>query len=166
MGTSMKQSVKGIAVAIAALLLASCTTVNQKVGEALNLDTDLKLQLFAAANINPDENDQASPVFVRLYELNSLKAFDKANFIDLYERDQEALGDTFIAKQELKRIVPGTKRIERFVLSEETRYVALFAEFYRYKDSKPKVAFAVTSSNVVRNSIKINLSANSIAIGK
>ncbi len=145
-------------------LIAGCSTVNNKVGEALNLDTDLKLHLIAAPELNPDEKNQSSPVFIRLYELTSLKAFENANFIDIYERDAEILGDTFVAKQELKRVVPGTQRIERFVLQDGTRYVALFAEFYRYKDSKFKVAFPVTSSNVVRNSIKVNLSGNSVIL--
>ncbi|WP_086931410.1 type VI secretion system lipoprotein TssJ [Agarilytica rhodophyticola] len=143
-----------------------CTTVNHKVGEALNLDTDLKLELFVDEEINPDENNQSSPVFIRLYELNSPKAFEKADFIDIYERDEEVLGDTFVKKQELKRVVPGTYRKERFVLSKDTRYVALFAEFYNYKDSKAKLHFAVTSSNVIRNAIKISVDGNKILLGK
>lgn len=146
--------------------LWGCSTVNHKVGEALNLDTDLKLEMFAGSEINPDESDQSSPVFIRLYELNSPKAFEKADFIDIYERDEEVLGDTFVAKQELKRVVPSTRRIERFVLSKETRYVALFAEFYNYKDSKAKLHFPVTSSNVIRNAIKINVDGNRIILGK
>ena len=166
MGSSAVQVLKGIFIGLVALAMTSCTTVNEGLAGTLNLDTDLKLKISASGNINPDENKQASPVFVRLYELSSPLAFDKANFIDLYERDQEVLGDSFIAKQELKRVVPGSERTEHFVLSEETRYVALFAEFYRYKDSKAKVSFAVTSNNIVRNSIKVNINANSISVGK
>lgn len=149
---------------VSVLLCGACTTVNNKVGEALNLDTDLKLQIYAAREINPDERDQSSPVFVRLYELNSAKAFASADFIDLYENDAQTLGDTLVAKQELKRVVPGTQRTERFVLSEGTRYVALFAEFYRYKDAQAKVVFPVTASNVVRNSVKITIADNAIAL--
>jgi len=151
---------------VSALFLAACTTVNNKVGEALSLDTDLKLQISAGRAINPDEKDQASPVFIRLYELNSVKAFEMADFIDIYESDTEILADTLVAKQELKRVVPGTQRIERFVLSKGTRYVGLFAEFYRYKDARAKVVFPVTSSNVVRNSIKINVSGTSISLNE
>lgn len=144
--------------------LAACTKVNHKVGEALSLDTNLKLQITSSAEINPDEKKQSSPVFIRLYELKSLKAFEAANFIDIYESDVDTLGDTFIAKQELKRVVPGTERVEHFVLSKDTRYVALFAEFYRYKDAKAKLVFAVTASNVVRNSKKIHVNGNTISL--
>lgn len=146
------------------ILTSACTTVNHKVGEALNLDTDLKLEIVATESLNPDEKEQASPVFIRLYELNANKAFEAADFIDLYENDAKTLADTLVAKQELKRLVPGTEVTERFVLSEGTRYVALFAEFYRYKDAQAKVIFPVTSSNVIRNSIKVMVSGNKITL--
>ena len=70
-------------ISVSLLVLGACTTVNQKVGEALNLDTDLKLEIKASEAINPDEKNQSSPVFIRLYELTSLKSFEKADFIDL-----------------------------------------------------------------------------------
>ncbi len=158
-----KQCVQLIGAAILVLLLGACSTVNHKLGAALNLDTDLKLQVIADDLINPDEQDQASPVFIRLYELTSTKVFDKADFIDLYERDEEILGATLLAKQELKRVVPGAARSETFVLNKDTRYVALFAEFYRYKDAKTKTVFPVTVSNVVRNSIVINVSGTDLS---
>jgi len=155
---------KSALVVVLALLVASCTSVNHKVGAALNFDTDLKLEITVGSEINPDENNQSSPVFVRLYELNSTTVFDKADFIDLYERDEELLGATFVAKQELKRLIPNTLRTERFVLNKDTRYVALFAEFFRYKDATAKLVFPITSSNVVRNSIKININGNNITL--
>lgn len=145
-------------------LLAACTSVNHRVGSALNLDTDLKLELTAAADINPDEKDKASPVFIRLYELKSTATFEKADFIDLYESDEEILADALVGKQELKRLTPATRRTDQLVLSKDTEYVALFAEFYRYKDSKAKVIFPVTASNVVRNSIKIEVTGNEIKL--
>lgn len=162
----LTKSVRAFVVLAAVLLLASCSTVNHKLGEALNLDTDLKLQILAADEINPDEKNQSSPVFVRLYELSSTQAFEKADFIDIYERDAEVLGDTLVAKQELKRVVPASERIERFVLSKDTRYVGLFAEFFRYKDSRAKVVFEVTSSNVIRNAIEVRVSGNSLSLAK
>lgn len=140
----------------------ACTTVNRTVGEALNLDTDLKLEITAEKFINPDEKGQSSPVFVKLYELTDDKVFAKASFIDLYERDEEILGGTFVAKQELKRIVPATARTEQFVLSKDTRYVGLFAEFYDFKKANAKIIFPVTSSNVIRNSIKIKVADKNI----
>lgn len=144
------------------LTVTSCTSVNRKIGAALSLDTDLKLSIVVADDVNPDEAKQPSPVFVRLYELNGTQAFEKADFIDLYERDEEILGDSFVAKQELTRLVPNTTWDETFVLNKDTRYVAIFAEFFRYKGSTAKVVFPVTTTNVVRNSIKLKVTNNQI----
>lgn len=148
----------------ATIFLASCTKVNSKLGQVVGSDTDLKLQVVSAAMINPDERDQSSPVFIRLYELTSTKAFEQASFIDLYERDAEVLGDSMVAKQELHRVVPGTERVETFVLSADTRYVGLFAEFFRYKDADAKEVFEVTPSNLVRNTVKVKISGNSVVL--
>ena len=146
--------------------LSACTSVNRKVGAAFALDTDLKISFLVEDSINPDESEQSSPVFVRMYELSSTKGFEKADFIDLYERDEEILGDSFVAKQELERLVPGTDRNEVFVLNKDTRYVALFAEFFRYKGAEAKVVFPVTTTNVVRNSVKVRVSGNTLEVVK
>ncbi len=143
--------------------ISACSTVNHKVGAALNLDTDLKIEISADKFINPDEQDQSSPVVLRLYELSSTQLFEKADFIDLYERDEEILGATFVAKQELKSVVPNTTRTERFVLSKDTRFIAIFAEFYSYKNAKTKVVFPVTASNVVRNSVVVKVSGTDLS---
>ena len=149
---------------LVSFVLAGCTSMNHQVGEMLNLDTDLKLEFVVDEQINPDEQNTSSPVFVRFYELTSSSAFSQADFIDLYERDEEVLGDTFISKQELKRLVPNTFRKETFVLSKETRFVGLFAEFYDYDDAQSKVVFEVTSSNVIRNSVGVQISGNKMML--
>lgn len=148
------------------VFMTGCSTVNEKVGGALNFDTDLKLQVIASSSVNPDETDRASPVYLRLYQLSDPKAFENASFLDLYEKDKEVLADTFISKQELKRITPDSTRVERFVLTKGTRYVAVFAEFFKYKEARAKVVFPVTSSNVIRDSVKINISGNTMTLSK
>jgi type VI secretion system protein VasD len=148
------------------LFIASCSTVNTKVGGALNLDTDLKLEIIVDSDINPDESGTPSPLFIRLYELKATKLFDRADFITLYENDKKAIGADLVAKQELKRLAPGKNTIEHFVLSKDTQYVALYAEFYQYKDAKYKVVFPISASNLVRNSIKVKISANNLVLLK
>lgn len=145
---------------------SSCTTMNTKVGGLLNLDTDLKLDFVVDADVNPDDNKTPSPLFVRMYELKSPNMFNKANFIDIFERDAEALGADMVAKQRLKHIKPGETRETSFVLSKETRYVGLFAEFLRYKNSKYKLVIPVAQTNVVSSSATIKISGNRLQIIK
>ncbi len=144
------------------LVLQGCETV----GKTLDLDTDLMMEFRVAADINPDESKTSSPLFVRFYELKTDNMFAKAEFIDLYERDEEVLGADLIAKQELKRLIPGKNRSEKFVLNPETRYIALFAEFYQYRGSQHRLIIPVQANNVFQDEIAISVSRNIIRIIK
>ena len=145
-------------------LLVACSSGQSKVGGFLNLDTDLKLTFIIDADINPDDNGKPAPLFIRLYELKSNKMFEKADFIDLYERDEETLGGDFLSKVSLKPFTPGQDRKEKMVVSPDAQYVALFAEFLRYKGSSYKAIFPVVSNNVFSNSAKIRVSGNKLTL--
>ena len=123
-------------------------------------DTDLTLSFTVDSDINPDEDKTPSPLFVRMYELKSTKLFKKANFIDIYDRDKEALGADFIAVQKLKRLKPGEDRENSFVLNEKTRFVGLYAEFLNYKNARYKIIIPVTQHDVIGTSINIKVSGN------
>lgn len=153
-------------VVVLTLLLAGCSSSKSRVGGVLNLDTDLKLQFDVDGNINPDENRRPSPLFVRMYQLKSPTAFNKADFIDLYERDEEMIGGDLVKKQTLRPLAPGEIREERFVLQPGTTHVALYAEFSQYRDSKYKVVFAVTENNVFRNAATVKISGTNISLVK
>ena len=154
------------ALAALVLTLASCTSVNTKVGGLLDLDTDLQISFVVDKSLNPDDSKVASPVIVRMYELKSTKAFENANFIDLYERDSEVLGKTMITEQALKPIQPNEGRTAKFVLSKGTKYIGLYAEFLQYEDAKYKVIIPVAETNVVSSTAKVQLTENKMIILK
>ena len=154
---------KAVTIVVAIALTPGCTSLNSMVGGVFNADTDLKLALKADADINPDDKKRPSPLFLRMYELKSTKQFEKANFIDLFERDSEVLGADLVAKQTLKRLRPGDERTDRFVLKPETRYVGIFAEFLQYKDAKFKVLVPVAPTNVFASSAELQISGNRLS---
>lgn len=149
---------------ISVLGLTACTKVNSGVGGVFNFDTDLKVIFDVNKNINPDEKHTPSPLFIRFYELKSDKRFERANFLELFEQDEAILGDELISKQELKRIAPGEPRTERFVVDKDTRYVALFGEFFQFKNAKFKVVFPVTSNNVIENTVRIEINDTNLLL--
>ena len=149
-----------------AIAVNACTTMNTKVGKMLNLDTDLKLSFKVDADINPDDQKTPSPLFIRLYELKSTKMFDRANFLDLFERDKETLGADMIAKQRLKRIKPGEDADVSFVLDEKTEFVGLYAEFSQYKNSSFKVVIPIAAHNVIASSATIHIAGNTLSVLK
>ena len=144
------------------IALTACQSMNGAVGGYLGLDTDLQIDFVVDADINPDELGKASPLFIRMYELQSTKMMKKADFIEIYERDKEVLGADLLASHKLKHFKPGEKRTEHFVLSEKTKYVALYSEFLDFRDSKYKLIIPVVSNNVFRNSVVIRVSGNEL----
>jgi len=97
-----------------------------------------------------------------MYELASDKMMKKADFIEIYERDKEVLGADMVAVHKLKRLKPGESRTEHFVLDKKTNYVALYAEFLEFKDSKYKLIIPVVANNVIRNKAVIRVSGNDL----
>ena len=160
----LRNKIYVLSIIVVSLFLGSCSSVNEWVGTKLGFDTDLALKLEVKSDINPDDKNHPSPLFVRLYELKSTTMFNRADFLGLYERDTEVLGADLVSKQELKRLVPGASREENFVLKKDTRYVALYAEFLNYKISQYKVITPVVSNNVVATSITVQISGNSLQI--
>ena len=155
---------RAILLAVTVLTIASCSSSKSRVGGVLNLDTDLKLTLNVASDINPDDNNRPSPVFIRFYQLKSTTAFDKADFIDIYERDKEVFGGDIVNKQTLKPLIPGETRVERLVLEPGTRAIAIYAEFSQYAGSTYKVTFPVTENNVIRNAEVIQISGRVVSL--
>ncbi|MFP5350924.1 MAG: type VI secretion system lipoprotein TssJ [Gammaproteobacteria bacterium] len=152
------------AIAFCIATFAGCSSLNSKVGGALNLDTDVTLTFIASKNINPDESGRPSPLFVRVYELKSARQFERANFIDLYERETQVLGAELLGKQTLKPLKPGDERKDKFVINPEANYVGLVAEFLQYKNAKFKVVIPVASKNVIASSSTVRISGNSMSI--
>lgn len=146
------------------VFLGGCSSSKNRVGGVLNLDTDLKLNIVTDAHINPDENQRASPVFVRLYELKSTAAFDKADFVDLYERDKEVLGNDLLGKQVLKPLIPNAERTDNLILKSGATHVALYAEFSQYRGSTYKVTFPITLNNVIKNEVTVKISGTNVVI--
>ncbi len=124
------------------------------------MDTDLEIRFKVDADVNPDEDGRPSPLFIRMYQLKSAKTFSRANFIDIYERDKEVLGEDMISVHKLRRIKPGESRSKNFVLSKEARYIGLFAEFLRFKNSSYKILLPVVPTNVVGTTEEVRVSGN------
>ena len=151
---------------LALLISASCTTMSSKIGGLVNLDTDVSFDFYVDADVNPDDQNTPSPIVIRMYELKCPKMLEKVNFIDLYEQDAQILGDDMVSKQRLKHLLPGQKRKDKFVLNNETKYIGLFAEFLKYKNSAYKLIIPETQNNMISSSTEIKLSDNRLSFLK
>jgi type VI secretion system protein VasD len=90
--------------------------------------TSVSGTVSAAADLNPSISLRPSPLLVRVYELKAATAFDKADFIALYNADQATLGGELVARDEFM-IQPGESRPYQRTLAPETRYLAVFGAY-------------------------------------
>lgn len=152
---------------LAGLILFGCASNKSVVGGYLDLDTDISIEFIVDADSNPDELGVGSPLFVRMYELKNSKMMQKADFIDLYEQDKKAIGADLIGEvHKLKRLKPGENRTELFVLDPKTQYIALYAEFLNFKDSKFKLVIPVVTNNVFKNTAVIRITGNEMLLNE
>jgi type VI secretion system protein VasD len=84
--------------------------------------------LQAAAGVNPSVSNRPSPLLVRVYELKGATAFNNADFVALFQRDQAELGADMVSREEIM-LNPGETRPITKTLAPETRFIGVFAAY-------------------------------------
>ncbi len=120
-----------------------------------------ELSFVIDPNVNPDASGRPSPVIVRIYELRSVTAFNKADFFSLYERDKEQLGPELIARDELP-LRPGGSPQAITTLRTDTRYLGVIAAFRDIERARWRASTPILVNQTTRMEIKLD--RNEIAI--
>ncbi len=143
------------AAAIVALALTGCSMM----GMGGPKPTQVSGAIQATAKINPSVNQRPSPLLVRVYELKTATAFNSADFVSLYQRDQAELGADVVTREELT-LAPGESRPYNKTLQPETRFIAVFAA---YRDLERANWRAVTPVQVGQKQ-KITIKADELSV--
>lgn len=85
-------------------------------------------EIVAARTLNPDINGLPKPVLLKVYELRSTAAFERAGFLDLQDKDETQLGADFVRREEFL-ISPGERRVIERKGSAEVRAFGVLAGF-------------------------------------
>lgn len=112
-----------------ALMLSSCA---QPAPEETRLLLDFKV----AHRVNPDDRDRPSPLVISIFELKANETFQQADLFTLYERPAAELANDLVSKRRLRELVPGIDRVDNLLLSPDTRYVGVLAEFVHLQGAK------------------------------
>jgi type VI secretion system protein VasD len=88
----------------------------------------LRLNLRASAHLNPSERGEPLATVVRVYQLKGTGKISVASFDDLLDHDKDALGEDFVAVQEVT-VNPGATLDPPLVRSPEATHVAVVALF-------------------------------------
>ena len=95
-----------------------------------------------SAQVNPNANQRPSPVLLRVYELKAVAAFNSADFMSLYQRDQAELGSDFVAREEFV-LAPGETKSFVKTLSPDTQFLGVVAAFRDLDRSRWRSVIAV-----------------------
>lgn len=96
----------------------------------------------ASAQLNPSASKRPSPVLVRVYELKSAASFNSADFMSLYERDQQALATDLLGRDEYL-VAPGESKKFNKTLSPDTRFIGVLAAFRDLERSRWRSVVAI-----------------------
>ena len=136
------------------LLLAGCK------GQALPLPfvskrTSMVIEIEAAGNINPTAAGRASPLVLKLYQLQSPAVFNQVDFLALYDADERTLGKDLVRKEEVV-LQPNEKRTLAFEPPAETKAIGMFAVFRNYERAQWRAVAVVRphKSNVIRLDVR------------
>ena len=120
-----------------------------------------ELSFVIDPNVNPDASGRPSPVVVRIYELKSLSAFNRADFFSLYEKDRELLAADLVNRDELP-MVPGGKPQAITTLRSDTRYLGVVAAFRDIEGARWRASTPIFVNQTTRMEIKLD--RNEVAI--
>ena len=117
-------------------------------------------QILAAADINPNVRNKASPVEIRIYWLSDNKKFEAANYLTLIQSDTQVLGKDMLHK-EVMIVRPGQTLPYRVDINKDTVYLAAIAAF---RDTRTAQWKAVHRISVFRHeNVRIKLEQNSVS---
>jgi type VI secretion system protein VasD len=126
-----------IGVAVLAAGLGACSHSSAPVAQqpgagpgACPSPEPLRINLRASAHLNPSEKGEPLATVVRVYQLKGTGKIAVASFDDLLDRDKDALGEDFVAVQEVT-LNPGATVDPPLVRSPEATHVAVVALFRR-----------------------------------
>lgn len=127
--------------------------------------TEISGLVQAAPNMNPSVSKRPSPLLVRVYELKSAAAFNSADFVALYQRDQAELGADLVAREEMI-LNPGDSRPFAKVAAPETRFVGVFGAYRDLDRAKWRSVVAVQPNQKQRIMINADELAISVTVAK
>ena len=119
---------------------------------------NLKLNITASADVNPDAQNRPSPVVIRIYQLKDDAAFKGADFFALYDKEEALLAAALVSRVEFE-LAPGEKKTVDYSVSPDTRFVGVAAAYRDIRNAQWRA-----ESGTVEKGVADLLKKNKIAI--
>lgn len=138
-GAKMKntQLIKLTAIMIAFWGLSACATT-AKIWAPYD-----KITITSSSKANPDINNKASPVQIKIYELTSRSTFDNLDFDRAFYNAKSVLSDELLSEEEYT-IQPSEKIKHTVNLQKETKFIAILSGFIDVDNARWKHIYKVS----------------------
>nr|VFK19563.1 MAG: type VI secretion system protein VasD [Candidatus Kentron sp. LPFa]VFK33506.1 MAG: type VI secretion system protein VasD [Candidatus Kentron sp. LPFa] len=141
--------------ALLAFIFSGCCTVEEsQPGARTSLQTDI----IVSENSNPDSDGRPTPVTVRIYQLESGRNFEQADFQSLLDNDEMALGADLLFKEE-RDAHPGTRIPIQQELQETARYLGVMATFRDFQNGAWRALTELSAESASPLAIEIDESS-------
>jgi type VI secretion system protein VasD len=128
---------------LVAVLLAACGSKPPEPPKPVSVSG----RYVASADLNPSVSNRPSPLLMRVYELRSATAFNRADFMALYQADNNTLAADLVLREETM-LQPGETRVFSKVLSPDTRFVAVVGAYRELERSTWRAVVPVPAPSV------------------
>lgn len=118
----MQQLLRSVLTFGLVLTMAACSFFGGEEGAYIQLNVLVDKQ------VNPDPSGRASPLVIKIYQLNDKLAFETKDFFSVYDANDKALKKAII-KQKEYQLNPGHEIHQGLVAEPKTKYIGIVAAF-------------------------------------
>lgn len=123
----------------------------------------VEVNIIPTDDINIYSDGSPHPVSIRIYQLREIGAFNKSEFLELYNQDRSVLNEALVDMINISPILPGKSKKISLDIQQEARYLAVLAEFANYRQLITKSYISLTD-NPDENPVYIRITSTEIDI--
>jgi type VI secretion system protein VasD len=115
--------------------------------------------LAATADVNPDINQRASPLVVRVYELADAEAFNGADFFALWNQEPVALAAALVKRHEFV-LAPEGKADKVLTLDPRVQAIGVVAAFRDIRNANWRAVVPVSQDPKGARAFRLDIAAS------
>ncbi|WP_374568573.1 type VI secretion system lipoprotein TssJ [Ideonella sp.] len=142
---------------VAAVLMVGCASAPKP--------TKVSGTVVATATVNPSASMRPSPLMLRVYELKTATAFNGADFMSLYQRDQAELAAELVAREEMT-LAPGESKPWAKMLSPDTKFIGVVAAYRDLEHARWRAIAAVEPGKAQKVVIRADALAVTVTVSR
>lgn len=133
----MKQLLRSVLTLGIAISITGCSFFGGEEG------ADVQLDVIVDQQVNPDPSGRASPLVIKIYQLNDKLAFETKDFFSIYDGTDKDIKGAIVTQKEYQ-LNPGHEIHKALVTDPQTNYIGIIAAFRDIEVAKWRAVAKVT----------------------